>query len=130
MHEFSVGTMEPGDLVENVAPEVVVVALTDDAIVFAKGELGAAVHGRAGKFLEDHGHLPFHENLIPGLGDGRNIHVELFAALGEAVAQGDEIFFAFHALDAVLKDDVVVIIRKDMRPIGLAFAIVGLRPKS
>ena len=122
--------MEPGDLVENVAPEVVVVALTDDAIVFAKGELGAAVHGRAGKFLEDHGHLPFHEDLILGLSDGRNIHVELFAALGEAVAQGDEIFFAFHALDAVLKDDVVVIIRKDMRPIGLAFAIVGLRPKS
>lgn len=122
--------MEPGDLVENVAPEVVVVALADDAIVFSEGELGAAVHGRAGKFLEDHGHLPFHEDLILGLGDGRNIHVELFTALGEAVAQGNEILFAFHALDAVLKDDVVVIIRKDMRPIGLALAIVGLRPKS
>ena len=86
MHEFSVGTMEPGDLIEDIAPEIVVIALIDDAIVFAKGELGAAVHGRAGKFFEDHGHLPFHEDLILGLGNGRNIHAELFAALGEAIA--------------------------------------------
>ena len=78
--------MEPGDLVEDVAPEVVVIALIDDAIVFAKGELGAAVHGRAGKFLEDHGHFPFHEDLVFRLCDRRNIHMELFAALRESIA--------------------------------------------
>ena len=69
MHEFSVGTMEPGDFIEDIAPEIVVIALIDDAIVFAKSELGAAEHGRAGKLLEDHGHLPFHEDLILGLGN-------------------------------------------------------------
>ena len=86
MHEFSVRTMEPGDLIENIAPEVVIVALVDDAIVFTKGELCAAEHGRAGKFLEDHGHLPFHEDLVLRLCDRRNIHVELFAALREPIA--------------------------------------------
>ena len=86
MHEFSVGTMEPGDLIEDIAPEIVVIALIDDAIVFAKSELGTAEHGRAGKLLEDHGHLPFHEDLVFVLCDRRNIHVELFAALCEPIA--------------------------------------------
>ena len=78
--------MEPGYLIENIAPEVVIVALFDDAIVFAEGEFCAAEHGRAGKFLEDHGHLPFHEDLILRLGNGRNIHAELFAAFCQTVA--------------------------------------------
>lgn len=86
VHEFSIWTMEPGDFIENIAPEIVIVALIDDAIVFAKGELCAAKHGRAGKLLEDHGHLPFHEDLVFRLGNGRNIHVELFAALRESIA--------------------------------------------
>ena len=86
MHEFSVGTMEPGDLIEDIAPEVVIVALFDDAIVFTKGEFCTAEHGRAGKIIEDHGHLPFHEDLVFILCDRRNIHVELFAALREPIA--------------------------------------------
>ena len=86
MHEFSIRTMEPGNLIEDIAPKVVIVALVDDAIVFTKGEFCAAEHGCAGKFLEDHGHLPFHEDLILRLCNGRNIHVELFAALCESIA--------------------------------------------
>ena len=69
MHEFSVRTMEPGDLIEDIAPEIIVITLIDDAIVFTKGEFCAAEHGRAGKLLEDHGHLPFHEDLILCLGN-------------------------------------------------------------
>ena len=86
MHEFSVGTMEPGDAVENIAPEIVIVALVDDAIVFAKGEFCAPEHGCAGKFLEHHGHFPFKEDLVFVLGNGRNIHAQLFATLCQPIA--------------------------------------------
>ena len=86
MHEFSVRTLEPGDAIEDIAPEVVVVALLDDAMVFTKGEFCAAEHGRAGKFLEHHGHFPFKEDLVFVLGNGRNIHAQLFAALCQPIA--------------------------------------------
>lgn len=129
VHEFSVRTMEPGDLIENISPEIVIISLSDDTMVLAKGEFGAAEHGRAGKLFEDHGHLPFHEDLILILRNGRNIHVQLFAALGEAVAQGNEIFLAFHPLNAVLKNDIIMVVRENMRPIGLSLAVIGLRPK-
>lgn len=121
--------MEPWNLIENIAPEIVIIALADDAMVFAKGELGAAEHGRVGKFFEDHGHLPFHENLILVLRNGRNIHAQLLAALGEAVAEGDEIFLAFHSLDAILKNNIIMVVRENVRPIRLSLAVVGLRPK-
>ena len=86
MHEFSVGTMEPGDAVENIAPEIVIVALFDDAVVCAKGELCTAEHRCAGKFLEHHGHFPFKEDLVFVLGNGRNIHTQLLAALCQPIA--------------------------------------------
>ena len=121
--------MEPGNAIKNISPQVVVIALMCDAMIFAKGELCAAEHGGAGKFLEDHGHLPFHEDLVFSLGNGRNVHVQLFAAVREPVAEGDEIFLAFHALNAVLKNNIVMIVREDMRPIGFSFMVIGLRPK-
>ena len=64
MHEFSVGTLEPGDAVEDIAPEIVVVALFDDAVVCAEGEFCAPKHGCAGKFLKHHCHFPFKEYLV------------------------------------------------------------------
>ena len=70
MHEFSVGTLEPGDAIKNITPEVVIVALFDDAVVCAKGEFCTAEHGGAGKFLEHHGHLPLKEDLVFVLGNG------------------------------------------------------------
>ena len=86
MHEFSVGTLEPGDAIEDIAPEVVVVALFDDAMVCAEGEFCAAEHGGAWKFLEHHRHLPFKEDLVFVLCNGRNIHAQLFAALCQPIA--------------------------------------------
>ena len=86
MHEFSVGTLEPGDAVEDITPEVVVVALFDDAVVCANRNFYATKHGGAGKFLEHHGHFPFKEGLIFVLCDRGNIHAQLFAALRQPIA--------------------------------------------
>ena len=52
MHEFSVGTLKPGDAVENIAPEIVVVTLFDDAMVdieqgdasYASAAMGLSLH--------------------------------------------------------------------------------------
>ncbi len=86
VHEFSVRMLEPGDAIENIAPEIVIVALFDDAVIFTKGEFCTAEHGRAGKFLEHHGHFPFKEDLVFVLRNGRNIHAQLFAALRQPIA--------------------------------------------
>lgn len=85
MHESSVGTLEPGDAIEDIAPEIVVVALFDDAMIVTKGEFCAPEHGCTGKFLEHHGHLPFKEDLAFVLGDRRNIHAQLFAAFRQPI---------------------------------------------
>ena len=130
MHEFSVRKLEPGDAVEDIAPEIIIVALLDDAVVVTKGELCAPEHGSAGKFFKYHGHFPFEEDLVFTLRDGRNIHAQLFATLCQASALCHEVLFACHLLDAVLKDDVLMVIRENVRPIRLALAVIGLRPKS
>ena len=108
---------------EDVAPQVVVVALFDDAPIFSQCEAGAAIDGCAGEFLEDHHHCPFENDEVIAGSDRGNVHVELFTAFGEAVAQSNEILFAFDALDAVLKDDVLMVVRKDVRPVRFALAV-------
>jgi hypothetical protein len=114
MHELSVRAMEPGDSIENIPPEIIIVSLFDDPVVFAKGEFCTPKHGRAGKFLEHHGHFPFKEDLVFALCDGRNIHPQLFTTLRQPIAQCNKIFFALYRLNTILKNDILVVIRENM----------------
>ena len=59
----------------------------------------------------------------------RDIHIQLLTAVRQPVAHGLEVLNAFNALDAVLEDDVVVIIGKDVRPVRLTFGVIGLAPE-
>ena len=64
MHEFSIRTMEPGDAIKNITPEIVIVSLLDNTVIFTKCELRAPKHGCAGKFFKHHRHFPFEEYLV------------------------------------------------------------------
>jgi hypothetical protein len=86
VHEFSVGTLEPWDAIEDIAPEIVIVSLFDDAVVFTECEFCAPEHWRTGKFFKHHGHLPFKEDLVFVLRDRRNIHAQLFATQCQPIA--------------------------------------------
>ena len=86
MHEFSIRTMEPGDAIKNITPEIIIVSLHNNTVIFTKSELCASKHGRAGEFLKHHRHFPFKEYLIFVLCDRRNIHVQLFATLCQSIA--------------------------------------------
>lgn len=124
-HKPPVEAAESGDAVGNVAPEVEVIALLDDPAVVAESELRAAVDRRAGPPSELHLHLPLQEDVTALHHDRTDVHIDLLAAPGEPVAQSDESVDAFDALDAVLKDDVLVVVGEDVRPVGLACAVVG-----
>ena len=129
VHEPAIGAVEPRNAVEDVAPEIVVVALFDDPAVVAEGEFRAAVDWRTGPVPELHLHFPLQEDVAALHHDRADVHVDLLAAPGEAGAQCLERLDAFDALDAILEDDILVVVGEDVRPVGLALAIVGLRPE-
>ena len=43
VHEFPVHLLEAGDAVEDITPQIEIIALMDDAVVFADRQLAAAV---------------------------------------------------------------------------------------
>jgi len=129
VHKPPVETAESGDAVGNVAPQIEVIALLDDPAVVAEGELRAAVDGGTGPPSELHLHLPLQEDVTALHHHRADVHVDLLAAPGEPLAQGFERIDAFDTLDTVLEDDVLVVVGEDVRPVGLALAVVGLRPE-
>ena len=114
MHKASIWTTEIGNTIEDVAPKIVVIPLFDDTTVRSQGQLAAAKDRMTRKFTEDHLHLPFEENDIPVLSNGVYVHVQLFAAVCQAVAERLEFCYPFDALDAILKDDLVIVIGENM----------------
>ena len=101
----------------------------DDAVIVSEGQLGAAVDRGAGELLEHHGHGPLEECDVALYNHIRDVHVQLLAAVRQPVAHGLKVFNTLDPLDTVLKDDIVVIIGKDVRPIRFPLSVIGLAPK-
>ena len=102
------------------------VALADDAAVLMQHHLGAAKDGGAGELVEHHGHFPVKHEHMAILEDGGDVHLQLLAAAREAAAQRDKFLLAADLLNGILEHDVFMVVRKNMRPIGLALCVVGL----
>lgn len=125
-HKIAIHRLEFRDAVEDIAPKVVVVPLARDTPVLVESQHGSPVDGGVGIFLEPHGHHPLHEDRAAFLGDGVNVHGQLFAALCKALAEGDELLYALDALDGVLEDDIWAVIGIDVGPVGLSAGVIRL----
>jgi hypothetical protein len=62
-HEFPIGFAEQWNAIEDCPPEVEIISLMDNPVIFAEGELCAAIKGGAGPFLKGHHHFPLKENI-------------------------------------------------------------------
>lgn len=101
----------------------------DDAVVLGEGELAAAVERRGGVLLEAHRHRPLQEGFVSLHSDRGDVHIERLAAVRQPGAHGLEVLNALDALDAVLEDDLLVIVGEEVRPVRLAGGVVGLAPQ-
>ena len=128
-HKSRVSAFHCWDVRENVAPQVIVVALVNNEAGSVQAELAASVNRSAGRLAENHGHCPLHEDDILAAGDGCDVHLKFLAALGQAIAHGHKIGFADHLLDGVLENDFFSVVGKNMRPIRFAVGVIGLRPE-
>ena len=97
----------------------------ENAVVFADGELGTTIHRGGGIFFEAHDHDPLHKDDLALHDDIQNLHIELFTARGKPVAHRLEISYALDPLDAILEDDLIVIVGKDVRPVRFALFVVS-----
>jgi len=129
VQEVSVHAVEPGDRVEDIPPHIEIIPLVNDAVVLTDGQFGAAKNGRDRVLFKAHFHFPLEEHHIGFHHDGLDFHVQLFTTFGQPVAHAGEFFDALDALDAVFKNDILVVIRKNMRPVRLAVWVVGFRPQ-
>lgn len=86
----------------------------NDLIILIQSEFGASKDGGGRVFIEHHHHFPLKKDLPRVYGQGDDLHVQLFAAFGEPRTQSFEFFNALYSLDAVLEDNVLVIIGKYM----------------
>lgn len=102
------------DVVEDIAPQVIIVTLFLDQSFLAEHQLGRAIHGCVGVFFEHHGHNPIEDNHILILGNSQYLHLQLFRALCQPFSHSDEIVDAFDALNRILKNDIFVVIWKYM----------------
>jgi hypothetical protein len=127
--EPPVGALEVRDAVENIPPKIEVIPLVDDPVVGVEGELGASIDRRAGIFIEHHDQLPLEKDLIRVCRQGEDFHAQLFTTPGEAGTHGFEFLDSLNPLNAVLKNDIFMIIREDVRPVRLAFRIIGPGPE-
>jgi hypothetical protein len=100
-----------------------------DQAIAIQCQFGAPENGCAWRFSKDHGHFPFHEDHWRFMNHRGQIHMKLLAPFGQPVAHLNKRFLAFHPLDAILKDDILVIVGKDMCPIGFTLLVVGARPE-
>ncbi len=98
----------------------------DDAIVITERQPGAAKHRGAGVLVKPHDHLPIHQNDIAVFNNVLDFHIQLLTAPGQSVAHLLEGFNPLYTLDAVFKNDVIGIIREDVRPIRFALAVISL----
>lgn len=121
--------MKPGHLIEDIPPQIKIITLVDDPAILMKGEFGATVNGRAGPSPEHHLHLPFKENLIPLFHDRGDVHLKLLTSRGQSFTQRLEVLNPIDPLNAIFKDDVFMVVGKDMGPVWLSLAIVRLRPE-
>lgn len=64
MHESSVDSLKTRDTVKNISPNIIIISLMNNAVIFTKGQFGGAIHWGAGKSLKHHDHDPFKENDI------------------------------------------------------------------
>src|SRR6056297_311023 len=129
MQEAAVGTFEPGDMIEYVSPQIVIVALLDDPAVLMEGKARTAVQRRAGEAFEAHGHDPLEQAETVRYRNGADVHVQGLASLGQPLAHGHEGLLALDALDGILKDDIVMIMGKKMGPVRFSPGVVGFRPE-
>jgi hypothetical protein len=101
----------------------------DDPVILIQDKLGASIYRRRRIFVEPHHHFPLEKDL-PGIhSHGADLHIQLFTALGEPLAHRFKFFHALDPLDAVLEDDVLMIIRENMRPVRFAIRVVSPGPK-
>ena len=92
------------------------------------GSYGASIKRRGRILIEHHHHFPFKKYLARIHRHRDDLHVQLFAAFGESRTHRSERIDSLDALDAVLEDDLLVIVGEDVRPVGLAFSIEGSGP--
>jgi len=128
-HKARIRAFHPGDVREDIAPQVVVIPLLRDEAGSVQAEPGASVNRGAGGLAEHHGHRPLHEDDVFAAGNGSDVHLEFLAALGEAIAHCHESGLTHYALDRVLEDNVFRVVRKNVGPIGFAAGVVGARPE-
>lgn len=121
MHELAIHAVKPGDGIKDVSPQVEIISLVYDPLIGANRQFGAAINGSAWKVFEDHLHLPLEEDIVPLSGNGKDIHVQLLTARRQAFTHPLKFDDPLNPLNAVFKHDVIVIIRVNMRPIGLTY---------
>ena len=100
----------------------------NNPVIRTEGQLGASIerHGRI--LIEHHHHFPF-KKYLTGIHRHRDdLHVQLFATFGEPSAHRTERVNPLDALDAVLEDDLFVIVGEDVRLVRLPFCIVDSGP--
>ena len=124
--EFAVAFFEVRNPVEDIAPEVEVITLVDDAVIRSDRQLCATKEWRARVFIELHHHRPLHEHRVAVLHNGMDFHIQLPAAAGQPPAHLNESCFPCDLLDTVLEYDLIMVIRKYVRPIRFSFIVISL----
>lgn len=126
-HETSVHLLETGNAVKDIPPQVKVIALPDDPAILVERQPGRPVHGRIRELLKRHRHLQVHQDDRPFAGQRDNIHPQASAAAGQAQAHRLERVDPLDPLDGVLKDDLRMVVGKEVRPVRLSVRVVGFR---
>jgi hypothetical protein len=128
MHELTIRFPKPRDVVKDIAPQVVVIALLYDFPNGVQGDPACTIDRGIGILLETQAHLPLDEYDVPVLGGMLYIHLQAIRACDQPLRHGFEFDYAVYFLDAVAKIDVIVVIGQYMRPVGLALSVVDVRP--
>lgn len=120
--------MHKGDVVKDVSPQVVIIPLLHDLTVF-QGEPAGTVNGRRGVLFIGNDHFPFHVNSVFHHGRGVNQKGEVLGSAGESFGHGCKLFNAADLLNAVLEEDILMIIGQYMGPVHLALVCVDGCPE-
>ena len=94
-----------------------------------KSKAGDSVYGGTGVLLEHHRHFPLNEDTVAFFGDAWHMHLQLLTPVGQPLAQGFEVLKSADFLYAVFEGHIFVVVREDVRLVGLAFAVVGPGPE-
>jgi hypothetical protein len=127
--EFPVGVVKVGDAIEDIPPQIKIIPLMDDPVILTDGQLGAAEEWCGWIFIERQHHLPLEEDVTGFFDDREDLHVELPAAFYEPATHGLEVIDPLHFLDAIFKDDVLVVVREEVRPVRFPLPVVSQRPE-